>query len=56
MLALSRREGEVILIGDDIRVEIAQVAWGRVKVRIEAPDDVLILREEILEREYDEAS
>ncbi len=47
MLIIRRREGEAILIGETIEIEIMEVAGGRVKVGIRAPRDVPILRKEI---------
>lgn len=49
MLILSRREGEKILIGDDIIVTIQQIRGGQVRVGIEAPDDVPVDRMELVE-------
>ena len=49
MLVLQRKEEEGILIGDNVRVIVAEIKRGVVKIGIEAPDDVLILREELLE-------
>jgi len=50
MLVLSRRVGERILIGDDIRVTVVRVAQGVVRLGIEAPENMPIVREEILEQ------
>lgn len=49
MLILSRREGEKILIGDDIIVTIQQIRGGQVRVGIEAPPEVQVLRDELVE-------
>ena len=46
-LTLTRREGQAIRIGDNIRIAFVQVN-GKVKVSVEAPPDVRILREELL--------
>lgn len=48
MLVLSRKVGEKILIGDNISVTVVRVAQGTVRIGIEAPDDLSIVREEIL--------
>ena len=37
MLVMSRRQGETILIGDDIEILIAHIGRSRVKVGIRAP-------------------
>lgn len=47
MLVLSRREGERIRLGDSIVVTVVKVAGDRVRLGIEAPSDVLVLREEL---------
>jgi carbon storage regulator len=49
MLVLSRKMGEEILIGDDIRVTVVEVTGGRVKIGIQAPNDVAIFRSELRE-------
>ena len=50
MLVLSRKVGEKILIGDGISVTIVRVAQGVVRVGVEAPQDMPIVREEIKNR------
>jgi carbon storage regulator len=47
MLVLSRKPGEEIVIGNDIRVTVVEVKGGRVKIGIEAPNDVTIFRAEL---------
>jgi len=49
MLVLSRKVGESIHIGSNIRIMITEVSGGKVKVGIDAPKDVNIVREELLE-------
>jgi carbon storage regulator len=52
MLVMSRREGDTILIGDDIEIVIAHIGRSRVKVGIRAPRAVpVIAREEKLVRD-----
>lgn len=51
MLVLSRCADEKILIGDDIVVTVCDVSRGKVKLGIDAPKDVLILRDELVGRE-----
>jgi len=51
-LVLSRKKGESILVGDDIVVKIIGIEGSQVKVLIEAPDEVVILREELVEKYY----
>ncbi len=47
MLVLARRLYESILIGDDIKVTVTSIEFGKVKIGIEAPDYIDIDREEI---------
>ena len=47
MLVLSRRESERIRLGDSIVVTVVKVAGDRVRLGIEAPADVLVLRGEL---------
>ena len=47
MLVLSRREQERIRLGDSIVVTIVRVSGDRVRIGIEAPKDLLILRDEL---------
>lgn len=47
MLVLSRKFGEKVVIGDDITVMIMDVTGNRVRVGIDAPDDVRVLRNEL---------
>lgn len=47
MLCLSRRTDQKIMIGEDIVVMILEIKGDRVRIGIDAPDDVIILREEI---------
>ena len=50
MLILSRKVGEVIKIGDEITLHVIDISKGFVKLGIEAPENVTILREEVYER------
>ena len=47
MLVLSRRERERIRLGDSIVVTVVRVNGDRVRLGIEAPGDVLVLRDEL---------
>ena len=47
MLQLTRKPGETIVIGDDVRVSVIQIAGGAVRLGIDAPRSVPIYREEI---------
>lgn len=48
MLVLSRKRGESLLIGDSIKIEIGRISGNQVRVCIEAPDGVRIVRAELL--------
>ncbi len=47
MLIFTRRIGEEIRIGDDIRVRIIDIKGKQVRLGIEAPPEVIVHREEI---------
>ena len=49
MLVLSRKVGERIIINDDIEVVVLGVRGNRVKLGFKAPNDVRILRQEIID-------
>jgi carbon storage regulator len=51
MLVLSRKESEKVLLGDDIVLTIVRLSGDRVRLGIEAPSEMLILREELDESE-----
>ena len=50
MLLLTRKLGENIRIGDDVKITIVEVKGNHVKLGIEAPPSVKVHREEIYER------
>jgi carbon storage regulator len=47
MLVLSRKESQRIRLGDSIVVTIVKISGDKVRVGIEAPADVLVLRDEL---------
>ena len=47
MLVLSRKESERIKVGDSIVVTVVRVAVDKVRLGIEAPANMLVLREEL---------
>lgn len=51
MLILRRKKNESILIGDNIRITIIECASDGVRVAIDAPKQISILREELSEAE-----
>ncbi len=50
MLVLTRKLGETILIGDNIRVTIVSRRGNNIRVGVESTDNTLIVREEITTR------
>lgn len=50
MLILTRRSGETITIGDDVRVAVLGIRGSEVKIGITAPKEVAVHREEIYDR------
>jgi len=49
MLVISRKINEKIKIGDDIEITVVSIDKGQVKIGIEAPKNITILRSELLE-------
>lgn len=50
MLILTRRIGERIIIGDDIKVTVLGISNGQVRMGIDAPKQLRVDREEVRER------
>jgi carbon storage regulator len=55
MLVLSRKETERIKLGNSIVLTVIRVSGDRVRLGIEAPPDVLILREELQTQRHADA-
>jgi len=49
MLVISRKENQRIKIGDNIEIVVVSIDKNQVKIGIEAPKDVQILRSELIE-------
>lgn len=49
MLVLTRKVGESFVIGDNITVTVVRVVGGGVRIGIEAPDDYMVMRQELRE-------
>lgn len=47
MLVLSRRPGERVMIGDQITVTVVRIGPNNVRLGIDAPRDLNIVREEL---------
>jgi carbon storage regulator len=54
MLVLSRRLGETLIIGDDIKITVLGISGTQVRLGIAAPKDVSVHREEVYRRIQDE--
>jgi len=50
ILVITRKRGESILIGKDIKITVCEVVNGKVRIGIDAPKDIAIHRKEIAER------
>lgn len=50
MLVLTRRLGEAITIGDNIKLIVVEIDGNQVKLGIEAPREIEIYREELFEK------
>ncbi len=50
MLVLKRKEGQSLIIGGKIIVKVVEVEGKSVKIGIEAPKDINIVREELIEK------
>ena len=49
LLVVSRKIGERILIGDKIAITVVKVSSGAVRIGIEAPAEMAVMREELAE-------
>jgi carbon storage regulator len=47
MLVLSRKLGEKIIIGENIRITVVKIDRNQIRIGIEAPSDIPVYREEI---------
>jgi carbon storage regulator len=50
MLILTRRVGEAIVIGDDVKVTVLGTKGNQVRLGVDAPKSVSVHREEIQQR------
>jgi carbon storage regulator len=50
MLVLTRKEGERILIGENISVTVVRIVGGGVRLGVEAPPEVSVMRSELKEK------
>ncbi|MBC8588307.1 carbon storage regulator CsrA [Paratissierella segnis] len=54
MLILNRKIGEGIILGDNIEIKILDIQDGKIKIGIEAPKDIPILRKEVYDAVIEE--
>ena len=54
MLILNRKIGESIILEDHIEIKILEIQDGRVKIGVEAPRDISILRKEVYDAVIEE--
>lgn len=50
MLILTRKSGESLHLGDDIKITVFSVQGKQVKLGIEVPEDMTVYREEVYQR------
>ena len=50
MLVLTRKAGEGIIIGDDIKITIVELKGGGVRVGIDAPREMKVHRQEVFDK------
>ena len=50
MLILTRRVGEKIVIGEEIRITLLSVAGRQIKIGVDAPRSIVVHREEVYQR------
>ena len=50
MLVLTRKSGESIVLGSDIRITVLEIQGRQIRLGIEAPADISVHRGEVYER------
>ena len=50
MLILTRRPTETLVIGDNVTITVLDIRGGRVRIGVNAPREIIVNREEILEK------
>lgn len=49
MLVLTRKQGQSLLIGDNVELTVLEISGDKVRIAIDAPKDISILRKELAE-------
>lgn len=49
MLVITRSQGESFFVGDDVEIIISSVGSNKVKISIDAPKNIKIMRKELIE-------
>ena len=52
-LAITRKEGESVMIGSDIRVTLVWIGLKKAQITIKAPKEFVVLREELIKADGD---
>ena len=50
MLILTRRVGEALVIGDDVKLSLLEIQGNQVRIGIDAPKEVSVHRSEVYDR------
>ena len=50
MLILTRRAGEAVIVGDNVRIAVLDIRGNQVRLGVEAPREVTVHREEVYQR------
>ncbi|WP_446831555.1 carbon storage regulator CsrA [Candidatus Foliamicus sp.] len=50
MLILTRRSGEAVIVGDNVRIAVLDIRGNQVRLGVEAPREVTVHREEVYRR------
>jgi carbon storage regulator len=56
MLVLSRKEGERLVIGEDIVITLVRIDGNRIRIGVQAPPEIGIKREELLTTQLQECT